>query len=220
MEFNTYKEYNDQEQVDALVKILVDNKIQYLITHDRDSLDGLYGKDSSMNNYSVKIKPEDFDRANSILQNLSEQSLTSIDQDHYLFAFSDDELLDILAKPDEWNEYDYVLAKKILAGRGEDVSEQHIEKLKGARIQKLMEHATISPAWIVIAYISAFLGGVLGLFTGWHLNKSMKVLPNGRRIYSYSEEVRNHGMQMMLIGGAVLALALVVYLVQDVIRIR
>lgn len=220
MEFNTYREYTDQDQVDALVKILNDHNIQHLITKDRDSLDGLYGKDSYKHNYSIKLKPADFDRVNHILQKLGEQALETVDQDHYLFGFSDDELLDILAKPDEWNEFDYVLAKKILADRGKSISDENLNQLKAVRITHLAQHATISKTWIVIAYISAFLGGVFGIFTGWHLSKSMKVLPNGQRIYTYNDEVRDHGKQMMLIGVVALVLTVLAYLVEHLVDVR
>lgn len=220
MEFNTYKEYTDQEQVDALVKVLNDHNIQHLIIKDRDSLDGLYGKDSYQKNYSVKLKPEDFDRVAGILQKLGEQALETVEQDHYLFGFSNEELMDILAKPDEWNEFDYVLAKKILADRGKDVNEENLKHLKELRINQLAQHATISKTWLVIAYISAFLGGVLGVFTGWHLSKSMKVLPNGQRVYTYDDEVRDHGKQLMLIGGVVLVLTTLAYIVGNYFNIQ
>ncbi|RAV97971.1 hypothetical protein [Pseudochryseolinea flava] len=217
MEYNTYKEYTDQEQVDALVEILEEHQIKYLVTSDRDSLDGLYGKNSYKKNFSVKIQPEDFAKVDVILRQLNEGVVTDVEKDHYLFGFSDNELVDVLAKADEWNEFDYVLARKILADRGQKVSDERIHQLKEERITLLAKPTPIWSGWIVLGYAFAFLGGFFGLFTGWHLNKSTKILPNGQRIFTYDDNVRSQGKQMMVISAVMITLAVILYIVSDVI---
>jgi hypothetical protein len=54
-----------------------------------------------------------------------------------LFNFSDEELFDHLAKPDEWLAFDYQLAQKILDERGKQVDKEFLNSLKKAKIETL-----------------------------------------------------------------------------------
>ena len=104
MELVTYKKYNDQQQAESLAELLQENGIAYEITEDRDNLASFYGDNQFRRDFYVKIKNEDFEKADSILLAISTQELETVDKDHYLYGFADEELLDILRKPDEWNE--------------------------------------------------------------------------------------------------------------------
>jgi hypothetical protein len=53
-------------------------------------------------------------------------------------------------------------------------------------------------------YISAFLGGVIGIAIGLNLWTMKKTLPNGERVYVYNENDRNHGKIMTVVGIIVL----------------
>lgn len=137
MELVTYRKFNEQDQVEHLTTILRENKILFEIVEDRDSLDTLYGGNHLTKYFYIKIKQEDFAKADSILLTLTEQELTSVEKDHYLFDFNDEELFEILSKPDEWSEGDYVLAKKILTDRGREISDDTIKLLKTKRVTEL-----------------------------------------------------------------------------------
>jgi hypothetical protein len=54
--------------------------------------------------------------------------------------------------------------------------------------------------WIIVGYITAFLGGVLGIFIGWHLLSFKKTLPDGQRVYEYDTNARKHGQKILIIG--------------------
>lgn len=62
-----------------------------------------------------------------------------IPEDYYLYNYSDAELKDILFKRDEWNEFDYEAAKKILQERVENVSEHELQRLHEARLASLKD---------------------------------------------------------------------------------
>lgn len=200
MELVVYKKYNEKERVESLTNILKQEAIAFEITEDRDSLDSLYGGNSSSRNYYVKIRKEDFEKADLILLNLSAKELDAVDPNHYLYQFSDEELFDILSKPDEWNEFDYLLSKKILKERGKDVNDDTIALLRKQRINELSKPDEGHKAWMYAGYIFALLGGLLGVFIGWHLSTFKKTLPNGQRVYGYSEGDRRHGRRILVIG--------------------
>lgn len=200
MDLITYKKFNEPDQVEYLIAILKDYEIDFEVTEDRDSLDTLYGGNHLTKHFYVKIKKEDFAKADSIILSLTEKELTSVDNDHYLFDFSDEELFDILSKPDEWNEADYILAKKILRDRGREISDDIIKLLKTQRISELAKPDEGHRSWMYAGYIFAILGGLLGIFIGWHLSTFKKTLPNGQRVYGYTKKDRVHGNRILIIG--------------------
>jgi hypothetical protein len=200
MEFITYRKFNEQDQVEYLTNILKENEIDFEIAEDRDSLDTLYGANHLTKHFYIKIKKEDFAKADSILLSLMETDLATVDKDHYLFDFTDEELFEILSKPDEWNEADYLLANKILRDRGKEISDHTITLLKTQRIKELAKPDEGHRRWMYAGYIFALLGGLLGIFIGWHLSTFKKTLPNGQRVYGYTEMDRMHGNRILIIG--------------------
>jgi hypothetical protein len=208
MELVTYKKLIRPDQVDILVEILKKHGIDHTVTEDRESLDSLYGDKQFKRQYFLKIRKEDFDVVDKIFLRESDEPLEHVDKEHYLFTFSNEELYEILSKPDEWNEYDFLLAQKILKERGEPVDNEKIEDLKKERIRELSKPDEKNRVWIVIGYIFAFLGGLLGIFIGWHLSTFKKTLPNGEKIYEYNVRDRAHGNRILIIGIIMLILSI------------
>jgi hypothetical protein len=200
MELVTYKRFFEHEQVAAMVDLLKENGIEYEVTEDRESLDSLYGQKEFRQQYFVKIKKEDFKKVDSILIHHSTKDLDKVDKDHYLFSFTNDELHEILSKPDEWNEFDFLLAQRILNDRGEQVGEEKLQKLKAERIKELAKPDEGNRGWIYAGYVFAFLGGLLGIFIGWHLSTFKKTLPNGDKVYGHTVADRAHGNRILIIG--------------------
>lgn len=209
MDFLTYKKFHEQESVEALTQILNDNQIEFEVTEDRDSLDSLYGDKHLNRQFFVKIRRDDFSIVDSILLMDSEKYLVTADKGHYLYEFTDEELFDILSKPDEWNEFDFQLAKKILNERGKEINNETIELLKKQRINELAKPEDSSKVWIYAGYLFALLGGLLGIFMGLALITTKKTLPNGQRVYTYSSRHRKHGTRIFVIGIIMFLISLV-----------
>lgn len=199
-EFVTYKKFNDEGRAAAIAEVLRTSGIELEVVKDRDSLDRLYGGQSASPQFYVKIQQKDFQQADRILAEISQQQLTSVDQDHYLYGFSDDELFDVVSKPDEWNEFDYELAKKILAEKGKAITPEVIGLLKQRRVNELTKPEEIHKGWIFAGYLLALLGGLFGIFIGWQLYNFKKTLPNGERVYAYDDENRRHGFRILIVG--------------------
>lgn len=109
-------------------------------------------------------------------------------------------MLDVIIKSDEWNKFDVQLAQKILVKKGKRLSNSEIEEIKRQRILDLAKPEKKQSEWIFVGYISSLLGGLLGIFIGWHLLTFKKTLPNGDRVFNYSNEDRKHGNQILILG--------------------
>jgi hypothetical protein len=208
MAFVKYREFNDPDSADTLADMLITNEIAFEVAQDRDSLDSLYGDRHQRHRFYIKLKQQDFAKADSILLNESKKQLDTVGADHYLFSFTDEELFEILAKHDEWNEFDYVLAQKVLKDRGKDINSETTEMLKKQRIRDLGKKEEGQRSWIYAGYLFALLGGLLGIFIGWHLSSFKKTLPNGQQIHSYTARDRRHGRRIMIISIVMLVVSL------------
>jgi hypothetical protein len=200
MEFIIYKKYNEKVRVEFLANTLKENGIDFEVTEDRDSLDSLYGGNQLTKNYYIKIRKQDFDLADSLLLTISEDEVNAVEEDHYLYGFTNEELFEILSKPDEWNEFDYQLSKKILKERGKEINDDVVKLLKKQRLNELSKPDEGHRNWMYAGYIFALLGGLLGVFIGWHLTTFKKTLPNGQRVHGYTEADRRHGRRILIIG--------------------
>ena len=136
--------------------------------------------------------------------------METVDKDHYLFGFTDEELFEIISKPDEWNEFDFQLAKKILRERGKEINQDTINLLKKQRLNDLAKPEEGQRNWIYAGYIFALLGGLIGVFIGWHLSTYRKTLPNGQQVYGYKQEDRKHGRRIWIKGAIMFIVSLTI----------
>lgn len=98
--------------------------------------------------------------------------------------------------------------------RGNEITNKQINELKKQRIIELSKPEEEKNIYIIIGYISALLGGLLGVFIGWHLLTYKKTLPNGNRIYAYSENDRKHGNRILILG----AVFIVVWILYRILK--
>lgn len=196
----TYGKYNDSGQLDLIINLLDENKIPYSIEdNSRDAPDIIIGQDTG-NKYLIKILPDDFIKVNSLLDNEAQKELDSIEKDYYLFLFSNEELLEVISQPDSWCALDRKLAKKLLNERGIEISDTLEKTFFDKRINELTKKEESSTIWMIVGYISAFLGGFLGIAIGLTLWTHRKILPNGNRVFVYKSSDRTHGMIIFFIG--------------------
>ena len=199
-QFLTYQKFTDQSEAMELSDLLTKNNIDFQFEDTSASFDLTFTNSELSKEYRIKLKKQDFEKADKILMNISEQQLDTVDPDYYLFDFTDQELIEILVKSDEWGKFDYLLAQKILKGRGQEVSKELLDTLRKQRIEELAKPEESQRTWIIAGYVFSILGGLLGLFIGWHLLSHKKTLPNGDRVYGYSIEDRKQGNRILILG--------------------
>lgn len=167
--------------------------------------------DKANNNFSheyvIKLQKNDFVVADKIQEEIAEMQIKNVDPSYYLFEYSIDELKQILKEQDAWSTFDVSLTKRILKDKGIEISSDELSKMHKERIQQLSEPDKKQHLWIVLGYISALFGGAFGILIGWHLMNHKRILPNGEKIFDYSEFDRKHGKIIMYFGLIVLGIS-------------
>ena len=198
--FLTFKAFTEKSIAEDFSKVLEENGIEFLIEEDALVFDPSYANNPLNKEYLVKIRQTDFIKAGKAYENYFLGYLDQVPVDYYLFEFSEEELMDIMQKPDEWGSLDYMLAKKLLLQKGIDFSTAEAESIRTDRLKELSAPSTETTSTIFFAYIICFILFPLGLILGWIWGYSKKTLPNGDKVFSYSVSVRNHGRNIFLLG--------------------
>lgn len=211
--FRNLNNINDAKQLEAL---LDESGISSIIKDVSSSLDGNFS--GSSREYELQVLQEDFEKASGILEAKALELLNDVPADYYLYEFTDEELMEVLAHRDEWSEFDYLLSRKLLTERGSQVDDIMLTKMRDKRISELSRPETGQRPWIIAGYIMALLGGFFGVITGYVLWTSKKTLPNGSSVYTYSESDRKHGKIILIIGMVVLSLMLLLKIVSKALE--
>jgi len=191
------------EEATGLLAIFSENGIPGIIEDNSAAMPDFFIGQNIEPQVAVKIHPDHFASAKELLDQAAQAEINEVSPDHYLFSFSDDELKDLLAEADKWSEFDYHLAKKILAGRGISISADEEKQLREQRLQTLHKTEEMKYGWIIFGYIAAALGGFAGIMVGLTLWTGKKTLPDGTSVYNHPEEQRMHG-KIITIGGIII----------------
>ncbi len=155
------------------------------------------------------VKSWEFKRVNDILDLEINQNISQIGEDYYLHSFSTEELLEIVEKPDEWGNQNFLIAKNILKDRGITISDTDISQKKFKRLTELAKPEKEGNVFIILGYIFAVFFGFIGIFFGLLIMNSKKTLPDGRKVFIYDMRTRNHGQIILIISLILLALVFV-----------
>jgi len=207
-EFITYKKFNDIALANELAELLDANNVKYFLEEEAPSFDPSFSY-AHTKEYVVKVMPDDFERVNEVVKENAEENIGEVESDYYLLSFTNQELMDVITKADEWNAFDVQLARKLLAERGNAISDDEIEEIEKKRIEELKVTEPSQSSWIIWGYAFAFGGGILGFFIGWHLWTYKKTLPNGEMLYGYSENDRGQGKIIFYLSFVGLAIAFI-----------
>lgn len=197
----TYREFKSSMEALPMLQMLDEHQIPYQVENIAPPVDVTFtGGNALEDTLAVKIAPENFARVDRLYEAQAEESVVPLEEDYYLYEFSNDELIQILEHYDEWSATDYVLARQILEDRGKEYSDDDLEHLKKNRIEHLRQPAKGSAVWVFIGFLAAFIGGLLGVFMGYHYHYFKKRLPNGEQVYAYDASTRSSGKLMLFLG--------------------
>ncbi len=191
--YEAFQKLHSEEQAADIGEILKRAGIEYHVIRDKPFFDVSFAFNKTDPDVNLVIRQADFLKAREVLQEYYQAQMGSVDKDYYLFQFSDKELTEIIQKPDEWGSFDYELAKYILHDRGIEITGDVESSIMEKRLEELSTPENIHPAWIILGYVSAIFGGFVGIVIGWILAYFTKRLPNGERVYVYSERDRKNG---------------------------
>jgi hypothetical protein len=211
-EFRDFQTFASAEAAQPLLAALEQQGIVAHTAFDNGQMafDPSFANNHLTSKFTVKLALADFEQGSQLLADLNKDALSQANPSHYLFAFSDEELFDLLVKPDEWSAFDVALASQLLRQRGRDISADTLQLLRRHRVATLAKPDSYHDheAWIIRGYLSALLGGFFGVLIGYQLYTHYKQLPDGRRVPAYSPRDRVHGMRIMVLGAIVFLLVL------------
>jgi hypothetical protein len=209
-EFIKYRDFFESETAAEFALVLRDHGIEYRVEEFNDSLGAPYGERPLSFVTTIMIRKADFSKVDDVVAEEAKAVAQEIDRSHYLYTFSNEELFEVISKPDEWNAVDYQLAKTILRQRGVMVDDVTFDNLKARRLEDLSRPEPDQTNWVKAGYIMALAGGIVGLFIGWHLMTYKKVLPNGDKVYGYRKHDRSHGRWIFIVGLIMFPIALLI----------
>jgi hypothetical protein len=213
--FLTFKRLNDEAAADDLTQHLKEFDIPFIIEDTDKFFDPTFARDPMQRDIFIKLHPQDFVKAQQRLDEYYKGLIKNINSDYYLFGFTNDELIDILAKPDEWGDFDRQLSEQILKNRGVAIAAEQLAALKNKRHDELSKPASSGNNWVVVGSLMLCLGGFVAMFVGWHLYKSKKTLPDGSSIYIFNEADRQKGKLIFILASIVFALTIIAYIYFD-----
>ena len=211
----TFQRFNDIDLANEFAERLNQLGIYCEIDNQTAPFDVTYANNPLENDVRLKLKPADFAKANAALDEYYKSQLDTVDKEYYLFQFTDNELMEIIAKPDEWNRLDYQLAQKLLKEHGKEVQPEMAAKLQNERIADLSKSEKTPSYWIYAGYIAPLLtvatgltffgmmiaipGALMGLIISLLLLYSKKTLPDGNQVYMYTAGQRRHAKIILAI---------------------
>ncbi|UOU97562.1 hypothetical protein MUU74_13790 [Chryseobacterium daecheongense] len=194
--------------IEEIASVLDSHSIGYEIIDNEKDFDPSFVTNPGKIEYQLLIDKDDFEAANKAVSEYFAHEVV-IPEDYYLSEYSNEELKEVLFKKDEWNEFDYEAAKKILKSRGENITEQELDSFDKQRFESLKDYENPEQVknYIILGYIFAVIGCVVSLFWGilifvsyaiaLAIIKLKKQLPNGERVYYFNEKDRNHGKRIL-----------------------
>lgn len=195
----TFRQFRDVAHLEEFKHLLQRHEIPFYVDDNKPRFDAFFAYNDAIRIYSIKVRKEDLELATEISQEVDRQLLDEIPGDYYLFGFTEDELRDVVVKFDEWNDFDVMLAKKLLSEKGVDIDEKEI-KWQRERKKDLLsqpDSESVGPL-VIIGYILSVLIPPLGLIIALILLSAKKTTPEGRRFY-FTETSRWHAGVMIII---------------------
>ena len=215
-DFVFYKNFHQIENAEEYVSILEKNDIPYLLESSEALLDSSIIGTGLIPKAVIKILPSDFKKVNGILKQL----LDNYDYtNHYLNELSDEELIEILEKPEEWTVEDQIIAKQILRGRGKEISEEELQEKKKKRLSALREGQKGNKTNMAFSFVAIILGyvihvvftvGGIGMALYYAFDKSTD--EEGTGYFTFEPKTRKYGKIMLYCGLMVLFVVLLVFL--------
>lgn len=211
MEKVIFRKSINKSIIEEIATVLSKDNIDFQLIDNEKYFDATFVTDPSKIEYQILIQKEDFENAEKLITKYYSENLV-IPEDYYLKEFKDEELTEIIYKKDEWNEFDYEVAKSLLKDRGILISETDIERINSERLEKLKTDYE-KPNEVKNLIILGYIFSVIGFFASFVMSffifvsygvslvilKLKKQLPNGERVYYFNEKDRKHGRRIFVL---------------------
>ena len=203
-----FRVFRNEEDMKFFTDVFDDCGIDYTIENPKadcnDVLSSAYGvqvaEDAMQYKFMLMVAEDDFERSQTELRSHIADYFGNAgsEENTLLNEFSDDELLDVIKKPDEWAVEDIVMAQTLLDKRGKHVSDEVVDAYRQKRLEEVRQPKFGGYGTIIIGYIFAFLGGIIGIFLAASL-LGKKQLFNGEKVVMYDHKTRVNAIIYLII---------------------
>lgn len=197
-DFKTYMCLTDAKSVSEITTILSKHLIPFKVEDTSKSFDPSFSFNNTSKSILILLDIKDFEKANHVIDKELILNIDEIDKEHFLYTFSEEELLDVIKNSEEWHPLDVKLAKKIIKDKDFTINETEIINHKNAKQNKIYKPEKSSKTTILTGYVFSLIGGFIGIAIALFLINNKKTLPTGEKIYTYCKEDRNHGVKMLI----------------------
>lgn len=188
-----FRKFSSREAAEDLRLILESHGITATLSNEQNEYVHIQLGSLTKSDYEVQIKPGDIPKAEAALSANLNDDVARVTKDYYLYEYSNNELFEILEKFDEWSDFDYEIAQKILRERGKIVDKETLSSLKYKRLDTLAQPEEVGVYLLYLGYSTAILFGFFGIIFGYVIMTGTKVLPDGNRVFTYTAKGRAHG---------------------------
>ena len=209
--FLTFRKFNDPAMASEMAGKLREHQIPVEIEDSGKLFDPSFANNWLERDIRLKLRARDFEAADGIMHSFYLRQVDQVEDDYYLHQFSDRELLEIVRNPDEWGYLDYVLAGKILKEHGISISAKELKRFQDEKMKLLAKPETADRSWVWMGYLLALLLPPLGMIAGFSMEYMKKTLPDGGRIFAYSEKDRISGRRIFVLAFACLLIWILVW---------
>ncbi len=192
--------FDNAPEAEELQSFLKEKGVESKIEDVTPSVDLTFQGNSLGNEVLVKVNVQDFDKAEELLEGRAARDIKNIPDDYYLFQFSDEELMEVIEKADEWSNIDHQLALQIFKSKGREFTKEELEGYRNKRIEESQQLDQAHPFWIFFGFFSAACGGLFGIWIGMYYWQSKSRDLEGSKFYSYNKSMRKTGMIMATFG--------------------
>lgn len=205
-DFEFFRDFFVLDQAEFVVSLLKSANIPYKLEKSQTVIDEAIVGNTLSPKFVLRLPPTFFEKANNLIKANLQFDDNYLDE-HYLNQLNEQELLEILEKPDEWSIEDGLIAQKILAKRGREVSDDEVQQMQAKRriflrAGKTESKGKILSFYLLIVAISFFFSAffiLAGLGLSWYYWKDTNVDATGFKYYSFEESTRKLGQNLFWI---------------------
>ena len=206
-------DYTDDLEAGRDADRLEASGIPCVVEHEHETFNPAFTLKSSFGAIHLLVSEEAVSQARTLL------SLDDIGGDDdavacFIADLSDEELVDIVTRSDEWNAETVRAADGLLQKRGRSPVESEKEALRAEWIREKRTPQRGDPVWMVVAALTALGGGWVGFLIGLGYRHLKLRDATGAQYYVYDHATRWWGGVFMFVGAisALSWLALAVFL--------
>jgi hypothetical protein len=197
--FFTFRKFNDPVPAADMAEQLRLHQIPLELEDGGRPFDPSFAHNNIQWEIRLKLRAGDFEKADEILRSFYKDQAGRVPSDHYVYQFTNLELINIIRNPDEWGYLDQALAESILTQQGIAIPARELKRFHTEKIGMLSRPQPADRSWIYLGYVLAVLAAPLGLFVGLSMAFLKKTLPDGRQRFAYHETDRKTGKRILML---------------------